>query len=1547
MNNKVPPILMVFGISLMLAVPLREYSQFLLFANRKDIRIVDVQRPRGNTSAVVVSHLEEAAAVDYLYDDSMVFWTDINLEMIKSTTLNESAIETSVISTGLMSPDGLACDWLTKKLYWSDSEANRIEVSHLDGSDRKVLFWDDVDQPRAIALVPMEGLMFWTDWGEGPKIERAAMDGDPSTRSVIINADIYWPNGLTVDYDAKRIFWADGKLNFISSIDFNGENRQAVIKGDLPHPFALTVQGDILYWTDWQTRSIHMCNKRTGTQRRTILGNTLTPMDIHAYSAQRQPKAVTPCDKNNGGCSHLCLLSSKGRRFSCACPTGVKLLEDNATCANGSQQILLLARRPDLRRISLDTSDYTDVVLELEGIKHAVAIDYDPVDKQIYWTDDDALVIRRCALDGSDQEDLIVTEVDHPDGIAVDWVARNLYWTDTGTDRIEVARLNGTSRRVLVTEALEEPRAIVVDPQVGWLYWTDWGRRPKIERAGLDGTDRLVIVNSGLGWPNGLALDYDTQKIYWGDAKTDKIEYANIDGTGRRELVGDHLPHIFGFSLLGDFVYWTDWQRRSIERVNKETGDKRQVIVDQLPDLMGLKAVDMHRVIGSNPCAVDNGDCSHLCLYRPNGTYICACPMRLELTSNERTCILPEAFLLFSRKADIRRISLETNHNDVVIPLAGSISRAFMNGSNLEHVVEFGLEVPEGMAVDWVAHNLYWADMKLNRIEVRGWMEGRGRYIYWSDWSSSPRIERAAMDGTQRSVLISVDGRVNGLTIDYTDKKLYWANIDKKLIESSDLSGSYRAEIVTSDLPNPFGLTQYQDYLYWTDWNTRSIERANKSTGENRTRIQGHLDDIMDIHVFHSSRQSGWNSCAGGNGGCSHLCLAQPVNGVRHVIQNHCACPTHYVVDKDNRSCIAPETFLLFSQKNTISRMVVGVEDSPDIVLPIHGLKNIKALSYDQKDKFIYWIDGRTQTIRRVLDNGTSVATIVPNSGDTFQPFDIAIDPFTRTLYWSCAKNNVINVTRLDMTSIGVIVGGVDQKPRSIVIHPMKGLIFWTNVATPPQIERASIDGLHRTALFTTDLEELGALAIDTEKNLLFWIESRYKYIETADINGANRKILVQTQLNQPISLAVHGKYLYWADQEKRMIERVNKLTGEHRERVIPGRVSQLIVVDQIDDFHSNPCYKENGQCSHLCVVTEDGKNFRCSCPNTLVTLDDEKTCDEPPTCNPDQFTCETGSIECIPRVWRCDGHIECDDKSDEIDCPPCTEGQFKCLSGQCIDAKFVCDGTTSCQDESDEEGCCKKDEFHCHTSNECIVKEFICDGKPDCHDESDEKMPCPMGYERNETSHANYTTTLVTSVVVALIVVAIVIVAIICYCKKKSHMVDEECDEGATMITQQQPMQIMRTVVLAPSSTSRQSRQLRNGGSILHAGNLSVNISSYDRNYVTGASSSSSSATNYPHETLNPPPSPVTSQGTVYRRSQSPTPIAYRFYPNPPPTPCSTDVCDDSEPYYCARYRQHSYRHLGKNGAFLPPPPTPRSGYSDFNDGSCPPSPMTERSCF
>lgn len=74
-------------------------------------------------------------------------------------------------------------------------------------------------------------------------------------------------------------------------------------------------------------------------------------------------------------------------------------------------------------------------------------------------------------------------------------------------------------------------------------------------------------------------------------------QVINVDGSNRQTLLEDKLPHIFGFTLLDDFIYWTDWQRRSIERVHKVTAE-REIIIDQLPDLMGLKATKVTETHG-------------------------------------------------------------------------------------------------------------------------------------------------------------------------------------------------------------------------------------------------------------------------------------------------------------------------------------------------------------------------------------------------------------------------------------------------------------------------------------------------------------------------------------------------------------------------------------------------------------------------------------------------------------------------------------------------------------------------------------------------------------------------------------------------------------------------------------------------------------------------------------------------------------------------------------------------------------------------------------
>jgi len=76
--------------------------------------------------------------------------------------------------------------------------------------------------------------MYWTDWGEVPKIERAGMDG--THRAIIIEKEIYWPNGLTLDYGEQKLYWADAKYNFIHRSNLDGTGRYSAPLDAPPHP---------------------------------------------------------------------------------------------------------------------------------------------------------------------------------------------------------------------------------------------------------------------------------------------------------------------------------------------------------------------------------------------------------------------------------------------------------------------------------------------------------------------------------------------------------------------------------------------------------------------------------------------------------------------------------------------------------------------------------------------------------------------------------------------------------------------------------------------------------------------------------------------------------------------------------------------------------------------------------------------------------------------------------------------------------------------------------------------------------------------------------------------------------------------------------------------------------------------------------------------------------------------------------------------------------------------------------------------------------------
>jgi sortilin-related receptor len=201
---------------------------------------------------------------------------------------------------------------------------------------RRTIIGDShLSKPRGIVVHPLQGYLFWTDWSAvNPSVSRANLDGT-NVKKLIGKPEVIWPNGVTIDYIAERLYWVDASKDYIASTDFNGGNFKKVIHSDtrVAHPFAVAVHKDLMYWDDWKVNSVFNADKDHGIMITTIATDMTNLMDLKIYAHSIQDGANACSDKTK--CSHFCVGAPKGG-FSCLCPDGMeKAAGGNCLCPGG------------------------------------------------------------------------------------------------------------------------------------------------------------------------------------------------------------------------------------------------------------------------------------------------------------------------------------------------------------------------------------------------------------------------------------------------------------------------------------------------------------------------------------------------------------------------------------------------------------------------------------------------------------------------------------------------------------------------------------------------------------------------------------------------------------------------------------------------------------------------------------------------------------------------------------------------------------------------------------------------------------------------------------------------------------------------------------------------------------------------------------------------------------------------------------------------------------------------------------------------------------
>ena len=162
-----------------------------------------------------------------------------------------------------------------------------------------------------------------------------------------------------------------------------------------------------------------------------------------------------------------------------------------------------------------------------------------------------------------------------------------------------------------------------------------------------------------------------------------------------------------------------------------------------------------------------------------------------------------------------------------------------------------GLQFPEGIAIDWLARNVYWADSGKRTINVAN-LDTKGTKVlfdetlknprgvavdpstsrlFWTDWERKhARIESAFLDGSDRKILVdNMVGMPNALAMDFKNRRLCWTDGGLKRtrtqpeitpkIDCISLDGTRRQTLVELDAnAKPYGLTFSDQKIFWTDW---------------------------------------------------------------------------------------------------------------------------------------------------------------------------------------------------------------------------------------------------------------------------------------------------------------------------------------------------------------------------------------------------------------------------------------------------------------------------------------------------------------------------------------------------------------------------------------------------------------------------------------------------------------------------------------------------------------------------------------------------------
>uniref|UniRef100_A0A0M3HPM8 Low-density lipoprotein receptor-related protein 6 n=1 Tax=Ascaris lumbricoides TaxID=6252 RepID=A0A0M3HPM8_ASCLU len=614
--------------------------------------------------------------VDYDPIDKKVYVIDGESGVIRRCKFDGSEQE-EIIKDGVTpKSEALAVDWLNRNIYWLDSNIAQIKIQSLIGDYRQTVISHGLGQPRGLAIDPVGGYIYFSDWHESMgRIERAWLDGTHRVILIVLEEDA-WPNGIAIDPEQDRIYWTEGRRSLIKSAVLHDGSDVTVFSSSVNHPYSLSKLGNTLYCNSLYGRKISAI--RIPPQNETLFGERLAvisdsviygQMGIRAVSLNHVPHGHSACQINRGGCSHICVKLPNGSR-GCMCPVGYELRADNATCVMPTAFIVYTASTPSrgIMRISLEKSPTNNHRINVANMTSTPAsFDIDQSRQRLFWVAEGRgrftrATLRSAFFNGSDVRTILEgVSINH---LSIDWITGNIYWCNIEQRRIEIAAKDGHARRTIAWEELN-PRHLAVHPTKLFFVFVNYFNpsRIAIHKAPLEGhrTGGPILIRD-VRLVSALAIDFESELIVWSETadRIGTISVVDFNGANRAQLISNERFLPVALAVYQKKVYFANAKTNSIETYG---GDALSVLHINISNVLKLGIAHGQTAKGWNECLKNNGGCSGICVATaktlPNASVKCLCEDHFTLHSSTKKCLPPRKFLLIATRGRFIRFNLK------------------------------------------------------------------------------------------------------------------------------------------------------------------------------------------------------------------------------------------------------------------------------------------------------------------------------------------------------------------------------------------------------------------------------------------------------------------------------------------------------------------------------------------------------------------------------------------------------------------------------------------------------------------------------------------------------------------------------------------------------------------------------------------------------------------------------------------------------------------------------------------------------------------------